>query len=1114
MFRVSASCNLLLVLLLGALAAVAQPVTGREGVCPRAAFPPVLDGRLNDWQPLPQLVMSDTTYWQGAAVEYAEYGGPDDMSAEVRLLWDSRSLYLAISARDDSFVRVGEADQIDRGDSLVLTFTDAGTADVNQFVVAWLRDGSLVWRAEPAGGAGSVKTITRALSAEPQDNGATVVTYELAIPWSELKPTRPIPGARLDLVISACDVDDQDLEGCLEASLPILMSAVGIAEPRVEVETPASPMLSPAFPLPAVARFDRKCFAFLDQPVIIFAGQVDYARLPREAWPDRLAQLESAGMNAVSITVPWSRCQPSPGEVNLTDLEEFLDLCKQMGLLAQVHVGPFAGEDWEAGAVPEWVLNTASRGDRAHAIVEWYDAVLPVVAQHQLTNDGPVATLILRPLPAADAALLEVMAARLNSAGIAVPVLSANAPAARDNTRRPLANLLDTLSFYAPPDPAELAAGLRALSQDENGPATVTALPGDYRTQTAARRSFDLAKVALANGAAAFTISDFAPGLDADRVRRPGDWTGLGIIDPAGGRTPGWAELRLLGAFLQHFGPALACAMPAEGVVQADDPQVQVAARLTNQESFIFLWDEQAAAAHQVRLTYIEPGVGAPMSIPQAGAIYLPSGGARVIPLDVPVGRGVLRYTTSEIAGVYPSGERTILVLYGDPDTPGEIALRWPGPPLVLGETIRQSWDADTKTLILDYYHGSDDQCLLVDELEILVLSRPRAAAAVAVTSDIGTVALTAGAHVHRASLDPGGVRVVLECPEGPLHGTAVLPGPPSAVAIDGEPVEFTFTSPARVLSFDIATQSFESGQRPASLWRQVGQSILGGPPKLHARFDRSWFMPDTEAPQAPWTQLQGIGAAPDALGLTAGSFIRLRTSFSAPAPADMVVLGSTDPAVVSINGRLVPELSGPAPEKHADVSELLSLGANEIDILLHLLPRAPGAAGLAAPARRLPEVMLTSPDGQIVLDNWELSHGLRGEAAGWADPGANTRLWHLLRFGPWRAQGAVPAKVWGAAWYRVPFGLPPPEDWQIAYRLRLTLDGTARLYLNGTPLATCHGAGEYALPLPAPPLERSADNVLAVAAYGLADDTGLHHLEITADKQRMTRRRVLDIRF
>jgi len=291
MSRACAVCIGFLVMVLSAFAAPAQPLVDSEIACPRASFAPVLDGRLDDWQQLPQVVISGAEQWQTAAVEFADQGGPQDISAEVRLVWDNQAFYLAVHTRDDSFVRGGEAADIDRGgDSLVLTVTDAGAANVNQFVVAWLKDGSLVWRTEPAASAENVRTIGRALSAQPEEDGGSRVIYELAIPWSELRPIRPIAGASLTLVISACDDDGQGIEGCLEASVPVVLSAAGVTGLAAQPEV-LPPSLPPTFAVPAAARFDRKCFTFHGQDTLVFAGQIDYARLPREAWGRRLDQL-------------------------------------------------------------------------------------------------------------------------------------------------------------------------------------------------------------------------------------------------------------------------------------------------------------------------------------------------------------------------------------------------------------------------------------------------------------------------------------------------------------------------------------------------------------------------------------------------------------------------------------------------------------------------------------------------------------------------------------------------------------------------------------------------------------------------------------------------------
>jgi hypothetical protein len=1088
-----------------------------EAPCPRVAFRPVLDGDLDDWARLPQVVMGQAEEWYPAAAEFAEYGGPEDVSAEVRFAWDNHALYLALQVTDDHLIRVRSAGEIDRGgDSLILSVAEGGGGEVNQFVLALLKGRSLVWRAKPEDRAGAAKAIPRTLLPRRGDGETDQIIYELAIPWSEVKPIRPLPGKRLTLVISVVDDDGQGHKGYLERAVSVVLSTAGVTSLGPLIGPPPAPALSPEFPRPDTARFDERCFTFAGRDVLLLAGKVDYTNLPSEAWADRFTLLKAAGLNAVAVAVPWSHYQVTPGEADLSELRGFLTRCQEAGLMALVEVGPYLGDESESGGIPSWVAAIPPGEERWKGERKWLRTVLGVIAEHQLSSGGPVAYVVVSPLPDGDEAGLERLYSLVRSAKIGVPVLTTNAPAARDNTRQPLASLLDTLSLYEPPSTAALIQALHEVVEAENGPAVITSLPGEYGKAAAARRSLDVCRVALGGGATAVTLSEFAPGSKVPVVRGPGDWSSTGITSPEGGLGPGYAEVRLLASFLKQFGPQLARSMPAEGAVYADDPAVQTAARLTNQEGFIFLWDEQGDGSHRVRLTYVEPGSEATVSIPRAGAVYLPPGGAKILPLDVPLGRGMLRYSTSEIAGIHQLGERIMLVVYGDPDTPGEIALKWPGPPLVTGELVDKRWESETKTLILDYYHEESDRYILVDEVEIAILPRTRAAFAAAVGGEGGGALISAGSRVSAASMDSNSLRAVLESPPGAARVTASLPRPPSEVRVDGEAVQAEFSSPERVCSFDITTPSFEGDRRATSIWDRLGRAVLGGPPKLRSQFDRAWFMPDAEAPESSWTAIAGLDTPPETLGLSSCGFGRLRGRFEAEQSAEVAISGGGDVAVVSVNGRFVDELSASGGARRADVTDLLVPEENEIEIVLHVLPRGPGMEGLRAGPRRLPQVAVLGADGKPSPVVWEFASGLGGEAAGWIEADLDVRRWHLLRLGSWREQGRDLAEVWGVGWYRVPFGLAEPEEWEVPYHLRLTLKGTANLYLNGSRLASCRGDGEYVISLPAELLRRGQreENVLVAAVYGSDPQAGLHRLEIAADEGRMTRRRVLEVRF
>jgi hypothetical protein len=1092
-------------------------------VCPQVTFPPTLEGRLDDWPALPQAVLATAEDWRPAAPQYAEYGGPDDVSGEVWLAWDSSALYLGLQVRDNALVRPRSIASIDHGDSVVLSFGGAQSASrpagepqvVNEFVVALLRSGYPVFRAKPADRAGELRSVSVGIDAPEEGGGVRRVVYELGIPWSELAPLRPASGVRFTLNVSLCDDDGAGLEGCQERALPVLLSAVGEVVRPSPGEGPRVPALQPVFPAPEVARFDRNCFVIRGQDALLLGGEVEYASIPSADWPARVTALKATGMNLVAVTVPWSHHQPTSQAADLSALRDFLSLCAREGLLVQLNAGPYAGEQWAGGGVPDWVLDLPSAEQKNAAIESWCGNVFAVAKEQQLNSGGPVAVIVIRPLPdrrgRVDAASLERLLALASQSGISVPLVTANAPAARNNSRQTLANLLDTLAFYSAPSPDELAAGLRGLARIENGPACVTTLSGNYSGAAAARRSSDLVKLALASGASGVVLGDFAPGLRATTPVSPDGEAAVGVVDASGARTAGYDEVRLIGTFLSQAGASLARAPLQDGAVEVDQPEVAASLRSGGSSRFLFVWDKGGTVSHSVRLTVSDPLTGARSLVPEAGAIALPPGGVKMLAANLPVGRGLLRYSTSEVLGVYPAGERTLLVVYGDTDTAGEVALQWPGPPLVTGDVTRQRWDADTRTLVLDYYHAADDRYLLVDDLQIAILSRARAARAAALPTAQGAVFLSAEAAVQNSG-EGSRLLATLNCPAGTVAVTAAVPAKPSAVLLDGKPVGFEFTTPERVLSLSVATPSFEQEHRATTVWERLGRAVVGGPPRLTAQFDRAWFMPD-DPRGGNWKAVEDPGKELEQLGIAAGSFIRLRSRFDPGGRPRMVLKGSRDPALVFCNGEFISDLSGSAAERQADLSGILVQGVNEVVIVLHLLPRTPGAGGILAGPRGLPAVVVVGDGEPLSLTTWEMSTGLAGELAGWNRQDHNTSDWHFIRFGPWRRQGRELARAAGLGWYRVPFGLPEPGKWQVPYRVTIDLTGAAVLWLNGRPLATCVGDGRYSIPIPQA-LVRPGENMLAAIVYGADEATGLRRVEVAADEARMTRATTLEVRF
>jgi hypothetical protein len=61
-----------------------------------------IDGNLSDWAGVPGVTMAEAKYFfVGQAMSSAKWGGPKDLSATFRVVWDERYLYIAVEVTDD-----------------------------------------------------------------------------------------------------------------------------------------------------------------------------------------------------------------------------------------------------------------------------------------------------------------------------------------------------------------------------------------------------------------------------------------------------------------------------------------------------------------------------------------------------------------------------------------------------------------------------------------------------------------------------------------------------------------------------------------------------------------------------------------------------------------------------------------------------------------------------------------------------------------------------------------------------------------------------------------------------------------------------------------------------
>ncbi|NWX92306.1 BGAL galactosidase, partial [Nothoprocta pentlandii] len=132
--------------------------------------------------------------------------------------------------------------------------------------------------------------------------------------------------------------------------------------------------------------YEAGCFRKDGAAFRYVSGSLHYARVPRAAWRDRLLKMSMAGLSAVQLYIPWNYHEPLPGVYDFAgerDVEAFLDLTAELGLLVILRPGPYICAEWEMGGLPAWLLwkpdivLRSSDPDYLAAVDSWLHVLLP-----------------------------------------------------------------------------------------------------------------------------------------------------------------------------------------------------------------------------------------------------------------------------------------------------------------------------------------------------------------------------------------------------------------------------------------------------------------------------------------------------------------------------------------------------------------------------------------------------------------------------------------------------------------------------------------------------------------------------------------------------------------
>ncbi|XP_069571507.1 beta-galactosidase [Brachyistius frenatus] len=148
--------------------------------------------------------------------------------------------------------------------------------------------------------------------------------------------------------------------------------------------------------------YQDDCFRKDGEMFRYISGSIHYSRIPRVYWKDRLLKMYMAGLNAIQTYIPWNYHEESPGRYNFSgdrDVEYFLKLAQDIGLLVILRPGPYICAEWDMGGLPAWLLNKknivlrSSDPDYIAAVDKWMGKLLPMMKPYLYQNGGPIITV-------------------------------------------------------------------------------------------------------------------------------------------------------------------------------------------------------------------------------------------------------------------------------------------------------------------------------------------------------------------------------------------------------------------------------------------------------------------------------------------------------------------------------------------------------------------------------------------------------------------------------------------------------------------------------------------------------------------------------------------------
>jgi hypothetical protein len=888
------------------------------------------------------------------------------------------------------------------------------------------------------------------------------------------------------------------------------------------LQAPGEPM----FDNPHFIRYDAECFTINDRDTFIYSASFHYPRTPQALWRDRLLKLKLAGFNTIETYAFWNYHEPVEGQVNLTELEDFIKLVHEMGFWMIIRVGPYVCAEWDAGGFPHWVIaeQFPLRSDTVKSIEtskHWYGEVLPLVRHYMVAAEGPIILIQIEneydywKLPEAQkVAYITALAEMVWNAGVDVPIITNWVKQARENSNPVMARIMDTCDFYPRWNIVrEVVPALAKLRKEEpNSPVSIAELQGGWFSQIGGKLSVDqegiggdqlnmLTKTVIEQGT---TYLNFYMGYGGTNF----DWAARDLtttydyaapVREPGGLWEKYYSARAIGALLDKFGTTLARAQAVPSGVSSTNPNVSVSMRMSGKSGFVFV-RENSNARQQFKMTFPDPNspTHRPLTVPREGELTIGPRGMKMLAIEVPIPDGKLRHSTAEVLSYGVNADRNYLIIYDEPGEIVEIALATDKTPHVEGETAYQYYDPDYKSVTIGFKLDQPMKMLLLnDNLQIIALDRK-----IAVRT--WTAEFPAKVIPETGNKTPYNCPLVTDCA---LVTKTVSQGNNAWADFEFAPGDHELTTLFPVAPDKCLVDGVETPVKFDTHWRTAGVKISTLPlplkpvPLTNVKYRVEKF--DTSVGE--W---QNIAPAPlEKLGPLPYGYVKYRAQFNSQ-PGDKIWIDAytADGIQAFVNGKSVQRLPKPAKSLSIDLAEHGAAGL----VLLELAYEAFGSANFGPEIQEMKgiqSIRVGSSSQSTALSPLQIQRfpaAMEGRGLN-QDYGAD--MWQEATLGAAAASGLLKPAF---TWLRAEFPLASLPEWFAPWYIAFEANRDALLYLNGKFVGRYAVAGpqaEFYVPEPYIFLDGKQNNLLTVVLAYAESPQHVSRLQVAPYREFATRK-------